>query len=535
MTLYDRPELHKIFLSLERRLEVHFYTSNMPKFLQARVVFEKAGLILRYFKSKADPYNEDYSLNKELLLARGLEEVVSSIGSSYLLFVEDTSLRIEALSTPDVDYPGLSVKEWFLSTNFEQLDEQLKKKSAGRISTIKSDIALHVPWLKKPVFFHGESTGLVANSAPDFMGSQAYPWLTPNSFNGWFIPNGSSKRLGEMSFEESWKYDFRVRSLSSLIDRLEEYQAVLNLPNQSYSRVGRTPVPYQPSLFSEQEATYIVVGKTCAGKTTFGEHALQKTDFRFVEASSIIRTFKDEYPEELDSYQLAKNVLKSKGPDIVAKTILELYSTDLSKGSVITGFRTIEELELIKNYIPQAKIVLVESSDKTRFQRYIQRGRGSQENNIDDFNSLDERQWAFGLLRVAEDFADIKITNEGKMEEYLLQIDSVLSGKLIKDIPGVATDVSPRHETDHDQLYKALVALRQAGKSLDCGEIERITRDAGVAVRHNNANKVLKRVPELATRLETKGIRIRYEITDSGKAYLRFIETNTGDKKKKNE
>lgn len=92
----DRPALREAFLANPRRLEVFFYTSNIEKFLQARLVFEAVGLLLQHFKSKGDPYAEEYSHGKRALLDRALREILVSVGRTSLFFVEDTSLRIDA-------------------------------------------------------------------------------------------------------------------------------------------------------------------------------------------------------------------------------------------------------------------------------------------------------------------------------------------------------------------------------------------------------------------------------------------------------
>src|SRR5688572_23339003 len=96
----------------DKRLNVAFQTSSLEKFLQARIVFGRAGLLLRHFPSHIEPYNEEYELGSQELLSRALREVSNAVGGSQLFFVEDTSLRVEALSDIS-DYPGLRVKEWF--------------------------------------------------------------------------------------------------------------------------------------------------------------------------------------------------------------------------------------------------------------------------------------------------------------------------------------------------------------------------------------------------------------------------------------
>ncbi|MEK9139691.1 MAG: non-canonical purine NTP pyrophosphatase [Nitrospirota bacterium] len=525
MGIPSRPTLRELFRSGERRLEVFFYTSNLEKFLQAKTVFDRSGLVLKHFKSKTDPYIEDYSFGKERLLTRAIREISDVIGKHSFFFVEDTSLRIDSLSSNEKDFPGLSVKEWFAKTTFEDLDMEIKRLGQGRAATIKSDIALHVPGLPRPLFFHGEVCGSVAESAPKFPENDQYPWLTARTFNGWFIPDGAEKRLGEMSLEESWQYDFRTKSLESLINRLEEYAAVLNLPPHAYSRSQHLPPTGQLQLLPANKPILIVVGKTCVGKTTFGERALQAHSLCWVEASDILRTFKTQYDDEpARDFDFAKHTLEIKGADIVARKILQLYSDKLSDGLIITGFRTIEELETIKERIPQAQVVLVEASERIRFQRHLARGRLGNIKALREFRAHDIRQWSFGLLRVAEDFADIRVTNEGTLQDYWQQIEFLLRNDTGDSFRGVSRRVHPRHGLKDNQLYRCLLVMGEEGRPLSCDEIQKLTGASGQSIRHNNANKVLKRVPELANRFELSGERVRYEIAAAGRAYIRYMK-----------
>src|ERR1700741_3565274 len=224
-----RISIVDLFYKADRRPEVHFYTSNIDKFLQARAVFEKCGLILKHFSTKTEPYQEEYSAGKLELLRSAITQVRKTVGANFIFFVEDTSIRVDALSSSDADVPGLAAKEWFGETPFSELDMQLRLRGNNRRVMVKSDIALHVPGLSRPLYFHGDTSGVVADSPPTFAASKAPPWLTPHTFNGWFIPDGAKKRLGEMSFEESLRYDFRIEALVSLLRRLEEFTAVLNL------------------------------------------------------------------------------------------------------------------------------------------------------------------------------------------------------------------------------------------------------------------------------------------------------------------
>lgn len=518
-----RPSLREIFFGADRRPDVYFYTSNIEKYLQARAIFEKCGLILRHFRTRTEPYAEDYSVGKDELLRRAIDEVKDSVGRGSLFFVEDTSIRIEALSSPESDIPGLAAKEWFASTSFDKLNQTLLSRGDERRASVKSDIALHVPGLGKPVFFRGECRGVVATTPPQFSAPVAHPWLTPSTFNGWLIPDGSTKRLGEMSFEESWRFDFRVKSLLSLIERLEEYCAALNLPTSAYSRRGSAGAAGQLSLLEMQREVLIVVGRTCAGKTTMCEHLSVQHGFRFFEASDVLRMFdRPGSLREASEQVFAEHVLTKQGPDAVARKILSLLDSTVEK-LAISGFRTIEELECLRASIPEAKIVFVEASDRTRYERRIKRARAGESMTFAEFNALDQAQWRFGLLRVAEEMADIKVVNERTIGEFLDNVDGIAAEAITAATPNVSVMLRPRHASATNQLFRSLEVLERAGRPLECGEIESMTGEAGTRIRHNNVNKVLKAVPELATRMEMEGNRLRYRITDSGRAYLRLL------------
>lgn len=522
-----RPLLKEIFYSAERRPEVFFYTSNVEKFLQARLVFQRSGLPnLRHYSTHTDPYTEDYSLGKERLLFNAIEQITQTAGRNTLLFVEDTSLRLDALSEAGTDYPGLAVKEWFAATKFAQLDRVLNEQGKGRGAIVKSDIALHVPGLGRPVFFHGSTRGVVATTPPMFERSVQYPWLTPHTFNGWFIPDGATRRLGEMSLEESWPFDFRIRALLELVDRLEEYTTALNLPNNAYSRRRHIVQAGQLFLVPHLRPVIVVVGKTCAGKTTFGEKAQTRGDYQWLEASDVVRAFKAADSSEESMSVFAKRLLSEKGQDVVARKLLQLVETDHCP-VVITGFRTLEEIELLKKEMPQSIVVLVESSERTRFERYLKRARPGSCTNFKDFQVLDEDQGGFGLLRIAEDFADVKIVNEGKIEEYFAQIDAVIDGSW-SDTVGVSTSLHSARKSEKSQLTRCLNVLASVGQSLDCNEISDETERSGNRIRFNNVNKMLKRYPELAQRIEIAGQKVLYRITETGRTYLRMVGTFAG-------
>jgi inosine/xanthosine triphosphate pyrophosphatase family protein len=158
-----KPGLRTLFLTAQRQIRLYFYTSNLDKYLQARAVLDRFQLPLRYFLRQTEPYEEDYTKGKTELLKTAIREILGTLPQAPMFFVEDTSLRIDALSSGPNDFPGLAVKEWFASTSFADVDRLLKEHGDDRGAVVSSDIALHVPGRDDPVYFSGATRGVIAS------------------------------------------------------------------------------------------------------------------------------------------------------------------------------------------------------------------------------------------------------------------------------------------------------------------------------------------------------------------------------------
>ena len=525
MTEIQRPALKDVFLTEVRRLQVYFYTSNIEKYLQARAIGGRLGLNIRHYRSSQDPYEEDYSGDKYSLLERAISEIRKSLNARSIFFVEDTSVRIEALSSQSKDFPGLMIKEWFASTNFKAVDKLLHRKNNDRRATVKSDIALYIPGFNKPVFFYGETKGKISTRAPKFKQSVQHPWLTPKTFNGWIIPDGATKPLGNMSFDEAWNHDFRVKGFLQLFARLEEYSYILNLDSHAYTRHA----PYERNAQLQLlplEPVYVVVGPTCTGKTTMGEHlSREKHSFLWIEASAIMRTLcESSQITGLDSFQMAKELLTAHGMDAVANHIVHILEQSKPRPIVITGFRTLEEIEIMLRKIQNVHVVHVDSPERLRYERFLERGRSKSKTTLTDFRAIDSQQAEFGLTNIASDVSEYQIKNEADLKEYFEQIDAFVTSR---DRPTKAGIIKKRifeGVVQKRQLVRLLKILEKTGCPMECGEIEAKSSEYGERIRDNNANKILKSVPGLASRHYSQETNVRYQISGAGRSYLRVIK-----------
>jgi inosine/xanthosine triphosphate pyrophosphatase family protein/dephospho-CoA kinase len=523
-SMIARPALRETFFLHRYQPNVYFYTSNLNKYLQARMLLARYGVQLQHFR-RVTPYEEDYSLNKQAMLRQAVGEIRRELGEGVLFFIEDTSLRLEALSEDD-DVPGLAVKEWFQSTSFQHLDNLLKERGRGREAIIKSDIALHIPNLDRPIFFHGTSEGAVAPTSPEFRENERYPWLTPNSFNGWFIPHGAQKRLGEMSVDESMEHDFRIRALVQMVDRLEEYTTILNLPPTAIRRKSRIKTPTQLQLMPATVPALLVIGPTCVGKTTMGEYLRDSHGLMHIEASSIVRMMKQKAQAEgLRSFDFARDLLAG-NPAIVAERVIEMFGEEFETGFVITGFRTIEEVERLRALVPDLRIIALEASPRVRFSRNLERCRDEFVTTFEEFIQTDVDQATFGLLEVAEQVADFQIVNEGSLQDFHNQVDALMGRVPLSEVHGVNPVPEERRIAPSGQLVRCLDALNQAGRPLTLREIESFTGLLSRTVKTRDANKVLKGFKALAARDDARPL--RYQITDHGRAFLRISRLETG-------
>lgn len=502
-----------------RLLKTFFYTSNPDKLIQARLIFMRSGYQLSHYRSQHEPYDEDYSLDTRGLLAQALKQVSQEFERRSVLFVEDTSVRIEALSDTR-DYPGTRVKEWFSEMSFAELDRQIALRGGDRRCIVKSDIALRLPSLSRPIFFHGETSGRIAEDAPAFSASLQYPWLTPDTFNGWFIPDGSNRRLGEMEFEESLPFDFRAKSLTLLIERLEELNAVINLGhwNHIVRRAAErdTEVGSQLSLLpTGRRDVLIVIGHKCAGKSTFSDFLTgQRTGVFSIEGSTLLRQIAEEEGITIGSSADALTFLEERDWDIVAKRAAEYIQRENADLSVVTGMRTVEEVLWLRSMLPVARVVLIEADSRTRFERHVKRARSGDARTFKEFARLDEEQMHFGALRVAHEIADVVIRNDADMRSYWRRINDLVS----------TIDTLQEGRRSASELHRSLRALQKIGRAATCDEIAAVTEEQGAAVRKYNNNRALKSVPEFATRLKKRGELLRYRLSPRAPSLLRLLD-----------
>lgn len=415
------------------------------KFLQARHVFELSGLEVVQFVGHKAAYEETYEGGPRALMNAAIAEVRRRPGGSSVFFVEDTSIRVEALSTGASDFPGLAAKEWFLESSFEELDAELRLRGNDRRASVTSRIALSVPHLSRPIHISETVAGEIASSLRDFTTNPLYPWLNAKDFSSWFVPAGSSSRcLGEMSIDESYSFDARTLALSNLVERLEEYSVVVALPSHCIRVHEPAADLAQLSLFSSVRArrNVVILGLMCSGKSSAAQWLSSDAGYFRVEASGLIDAASDMLgiPSAASKAARAKLLFAIHGPAAVEERMIESVAKiaeQADRAVVYGGLRTLEGLEVAIAHLGDPIVLTVAADDRLRFERCLRRSRAGDPTDWQSFVARDDIDFDFGLLDVASHVSDFTIRNDHAYEDFISAMRNVVSAKqpLTADTP----------------------------------------------------------------------------------------------------
>jgi Dephospho-CoA kinase len=170
----------------------------------------------------------------------------------------------------------------------------------------------------------------------------------------------------------------------------------------------------------------LLVGMPGSGKEEFKKVAME-LGWEVVSMGDVVRNYTTSLGLELNEKNVgsvASSERETKGMDIWARRTLEKIK---NKKTVVDGIRNREEVEFFKKNLGE-KLVLVAifSSEKTRFQRIINRGRLDDVKNIEEFEERDRRELSWGLGNVISK-SDYFIVNEGTLEEFKEKVRSFLN------------------------------------------------------------------------------------------------------------
>lgn len=425
---------------IKQDLEIIFFTTNYIKLAHLRYLAENHPIKIQSFKQKTyhASYKEprvssrDLLLNQSYLNALEQAEKAGIDIKNRFFILEDTSVKIDALSSEGMEVPGLDIKYWMEGRTFESTDTILKSKGNNRNATVRSDILLHIPTLygknwniEKPyLLFSGYQEGSICEKEMAITTNLVFPWLDNRTFNKWFVPNGEREPISLLPISIADKYDFRRFSFRKMVNFLMEKGLVYNIPTQVQLSLNVPPN-------TNRNPMLVICGYTCAGKTTISQYLAEKYNYIHIEASDFmylnyLRRHGAE--KDISISKFAEDALKIQ-PHIAARDIVEYIDDFRSLPIVISGFRNIKELELIKStfqYLEELKFIFLNASQEIRFTRFNKRKRNNLTVKLDEFAKLDKQQEAMGLAEISKEKHVYQIDNEDTIPDFLSKSETCL-------------------------------------------------------------------------------------------------------------
>lgn len=157
-----------------------------------------------------------------------------------------------------------------------------------------------------------------------------------------------------------------------------------------------------------------LIGMPGSGKTKASEVISEETRASTVVMGDIIREETVKRGLELNPENIgfvSVDLRKEEGNDVIAKHCIEKIKEIKNDIVIVEGVRSLAEIRAFKEKIPNFYTILIEASQKKRFERLKKRGRPDDSISWDTFVKRDERELGFGIGKAIES-ADFCIVNE---------------------------------------------------------------------------------------------------------------------------
>lgn len=442
--------------------DITFITSNQTKLAHARYLCRNYQVNILHYKKRfyGRGYEEPRVDDRKLLLTESFKDAVArwkknvTVRDNRLFFIEDTSVRIEALSDEKKEVPGVDIKYWMQETCFDKLDHELKARGNNRRCCVTSHVILFLTedlrrklGVKEDYWvFKSNAFGSVSEREYDFETQILYPWLDNKTFNKWFVPDGCSKPVSLLDITEAEKGDFRKGAFEQMLGFLEKNQAIKN----------RRYDDHQLSL--QFYDNFVVCGRTCAGKSTIGRYLADIYGYYHIEASEFMTHRLLEThgtTSNVDKHVFASAMLNVEPLFVVKRLIEFMHESGIFDRFVITGFRTREEVEsfLKAFHSNRLHLVFVNTSYKERCKRWMFRHRDVDYHTEERFRDIDNVQEKMGV----GDIADIKgISLIDNNTDGLLTYYRRFWGKFLRGFKRETTSIKKR------ELRKLAITLEKA-------------------------------------------------------------------------
>lgn len=386
--------------------DITFVTSNQTKLAHARYLCREFHVNILYYKKLyyGVGYEEPRIYDRSQLLTASFNDAVDrwkknvSGSEDRLFFIEDTSVKIDSLSDAENEVPGVDVKYWMRTMNFEKLDSELKSRGNNRKCSVTSHLILFLTEkLKRKLgvtvdykVFKSTAYGRITEKEYDFETNIIYPWLDNKTFNKWFVPEGYDVPVSLLDITEADAGDFRKEAFKQMLTFLNDHGAI----EYKHHTTNQLSLQFYDS--------FIVCGRTCSGKSTIGKTLVDDYGYYHIEASEFMTHKRLEThgsKSKVDKHLFAAKILEVEPVFVVDRLIEFMHEKKIFDRFVITGFRTKEEIEVFleKYHTERLHLIFVDSNIDERFKRWKLRQREVDNYTIERFKEIDAIQEGMGI------------------------------------------------------------------------------------------------------------------------------------------
>ena len=525
-------------------LDITFITSNTTKLAHARYLSTGYDISVLHYKKKyyGIGYIEPRILDKMRLLEESMNDAIDrwkknvSNNKTQLFFIEDTSVKIDALSSEDNEVPGADIKYWMLKNSFYDIDNELKKRENNRKASVTSHIVLFLTdEIKKIgminddyIIFKSTSYGKIVEKDYLFETQILYPWLDNKTFNKWFVPDGYDLPISMLDISDADKADFRKGAFEDMLKFIGKYYDINPLLNKTKLMNSEYLLPFTP--------LYLISGPTCAGKSTIGKYLLEMYGYYHIEASDFmsLKYYETHGTDStIDKHFFASELLKINPLVVVESIIKYLQSKKRNNRVIVTGFRTSNEVNNFCNILSNQDIrkIYITADPDIRFSRWQKRNRDITNYTKERFLKINELQNGIGLPKIKE-INDIILFENNKDGFEILY--SEFQTKIIGDdiIQDGKRDIS--NLTNIISLEKAILAalaieyIKTENEYYTTTEISHLINKnlTGINKNKNNVSRYFNQSYYPYYEIKTDKNKRRYKLSPTGYSEAKFIAQN---------
>lgn len=166
-----------------------------------------------------------------------------------------------------------------------------------------------------------------------------------------------------------------------------------------------------------------IVGPICSGKETLGEYLRRKYKATHYSLSDVIRDELDFLGFDRHSRELLQaigNELRHhRGPDYLARKILDKMRAKDHEFTVISSIRNPEEVYFLRDNLPNFHLLAIDADKKIRYKRLRKRGRLGDPKSWEEFLKAEERE----LDQKTKEFFQIQVDNTSSEADFFINND----------------------------------------------------------------------------------------------------------------